>query len=79
MIKAYSDNVARKGGVEVSGEIRHVATELSVIIGGVFGWMKKKDPELAEDYRKVFLMSFLDRNSVMLNLKKDDNAVEEVK
>lgn len=79
MIKAYSDNVAKKGNVDVSGEIRDVATELSVIIGGVFDWMKKKDSELAEDYRKVFLMSFLDRTSPMLNLKKDDYAVEEVK
>lgn len=79
MIKAYSDNVAKKGNVDVSGEIRNVATELSVIIGGVFDWMKKKAPELAEDYRKVFLLAFMDRNSVMLNLMKDDYAVDEVK
>lgn len=78
MIKAYSNNVERKGNVDVSGEIQDVATELSVIIGGVFDWMKKKDPALADTYRQVFLMSFADRTSPMLNLKKDDCAVEEV-
>ena len=76
MIKAHSDNITMKGCVEVSGEARDVTTELAVIIGGVFNWLKAKDPKEAAEYRLFLLMQFADPNSALLNLEPDDIHLE---
>lgn len=76
MIKAHSDAIGMKGSVEVSGEVEEVATELAVIIGGVFQWMKAKDPKEAEEYRKFLLMSLANPDSAVLNLEPDDICME---
>ena len=76
MIKAHSDNVAMKGAIEVSGEPRDVTTELAVIIGGVFNWLKAKDPKEAEEHRLFLLMQFADPNSALLNLEPDGIHLE---
>lgn len=76
MIEARSDAVTNRGCVEVSGEVGDVKIELSVIIGGVFDWLKAKDPKQAENYRLFLLANFADPNSVVLNLAPDDISVE---
>lgn len=76
MIEARSDAVTNRGIVDVSGEVDDVKIELAVIIGGVFDWLKAKDPEKAENYRLFLLANFADPNSVVLNLAPDDISVE---
>lgn len=76
MIRAQSDAITMKGCIEVSGEARDVTTELAVIIGGVFNWMKENDPKEAEELRLFLLFQFADPHSGVLNLEPDDVHLE---
>lgn len=63
MIKCKADREKNYFKIKASGNLRYILTETLGIVSTIYNGLKKKNPELADEYKRILQASMIDPQS----------------